>query len=103
MEQLLVELAMEQIGVEPKRMFLTLMSPMTRCMVNRWRILQRLRSTCYAPVFIFVGGIWRLNCGIECRPSRRFTGTATVIGQIRQQWKSVEIVVRGDSATAETT
>jgi len=75
---------------------------MTRCMVNRWEDSSSgyYGQTCYAPVFIFVGGIcWRLTAGIECRPSRQaLPELQRVIGLIRQQWKSVEIVVRGDSA-----
>lgn len=103
MEQLLVKLAMEQMGVEPKRMFLDI--DVSDDAVHGEQVGGFFNGyygqTCYAPVFIFCGRhllAAKLRASNVDPAAEALPELQRVIGQIRQQWKSVEIVVRGDSA-----
>jgi len=103
MAQVLVEVSLEQMGAEPKRMILDI--DVTDDAVHGEQVGGFFNGYyghhCYAPVFIFCG---RHLLAAKLRPSNvdpaaeALPELKRVIEQIRQRWKSVEIVVRGDSA-----
>jgi len=103
MEQLLVELALEQMGEEPKRMILDI--DVTDDAVHGEQVGGFFNGYyghhCYAPVFIFCGRhllAAKLRSSNVDPAAEALPELKRVIGQIRQRWKSVEIMVRGDSA-----
>lgn len=103
MEQLLVELALEQMGSEPKQMILDI--DVTDDGVHGEQVGAFFNPyyghTCYAPVFIFCGRhllVAKLRASNVDPAAEALPELQRVISQIRQRWKQVEIVVRGDSA-----
>ena len=103
MEQLLVEVSLEQIGEEPKRMILDI--DVTDDAVHGEQVGGFFNGyyghICYAPVFIFCGRhllAAKLRASNVDPAAEALPELQRVIGQIRQCWKTVEIVVRGDSA-----
>lgn len=103
MEQLLVKLALEQMRDEPKQMVLDI--DVTDDAVHGEQVGGFFNGyygqTCYAPVFIFCGRhllAAKLRASNVDPAAEALPELQRVIGQIRQQWKKVKIVVRGDSA-----
>lgn len=103
MEQLLVELALEQMGSEPKQMILDI--DVTDDAVHGEQVGAFFNPycghTCYAPVFIFCGRhllAAKLRASNVDPAAEALPELQRIIDQIRQRWKRVEIVVRGDSA-----
>lgn len=103
MEQLLVALALEEMGREPKQMILDI--DVTDDAVHGEQVGGFFNGyygqTCYAPMFIFCGRhlvAAKLRASNVDPAAEALPELQRVIGQLRQRWKTVEIVVRGDSA-----
>jgi hypothetical protein len=103
MASLLVEIFLEQVGKEPKQIILDLDVSNDPVHGNQEQGFFNgyYDPVCYAPLFIFCG---RHLLAATLRPSNvdpaegALAELHRIIPQIRQQWKEVVIVVRGDSA-----
>lgn len=102
-EELLVELAMEQMGREPKQMVLDL--DVTDDAVHGEQVGGFFNGyydqMCYAPLLIFCGRHLisaKLRASNVDPAAEALPEVQRIIAQIRLHWKTVQIIVRGDSA-----